>query len=66
MVLCKKIEVITMARRCVYCNRIITEDLKFVSQSVIDTMIEEGILDQDFEKDEPLPICRDCLDSFSD
>ena len=55
-----------MARRCVYCNRIITEERKFVSQSVIDAMIEEGILDKDFEKNEPLPICSDCLDSFSD
>ncbi len=55
-----------MARRCVLCNRIITEDRKFLSQATLDMLIENGVIDADYEKNQPLPICVECLDKLSD
>lgn len=53
-----------MARRCSWCNRIITEERKTISQSSIDILIRAGVIDPDFEKNQPLPICIDCLKHF--
>lgn len=52
-----------MARRCRWCNRIITEDRNVLSQSTLDYLKKEyGITDP--TETSALPMCIDCLNKM--
>lgn len=53
-----------MARRCRWCNKIITEERRIISQSTMDFIKEEyGVTDP--EETSALPMCIDCLEKMS-
>ena len=53
-----------MARRCKWCNRIITDDKRIISRSTIEMLKEEYGLEEDPEETSALPMCIDCLESL--
>lgn len=52
-----------MARRCRWCDRIITEERKILSQGTINFLKEEYGVD-DPEDTSALPMCSECLDKI--
>jgi len=53
-----------MARRCRWCNRIITDEKRIISRSIIEMLKQEYGLEEDPEEKSALPMCIDCLESL--